>query len=75
MTLPNDHRISILLWQLVLIRPMDHELVPKHRKVTTKEERATLGPSSNLPALRSDDVIAQYLGLRNTVIVVDHQWP
>lgn len=62
-TLPSDRHISILLWSLVLLHPLDHELVPAHRRATP-EERARLTPVNLLPALRSDDAVAQYLALR-----------
>lgn len=50
-------------WSIVLVYPLDHELVPRHRRATATE-RARLGPRQCLPSLRSDDVIAQYLALR-----------
>ena len=61
-SLPTDHTVTVLPWALILMYPLDHELVPRHRRATP-EERARLGPASQLPTLRADDVIARYLSL------------
>ena len=58
-----EHRIDVLPWPLVLARPLDHDLVPPHRRATAAE-RARLRPLHHLPSLRADDVVAQYLALR-----------
>ena len=47
-----------------MMYPLDHELVPLHRKATAEERRALVGAPALLPSLRVDDVVAQYLGLR-----------
>jgi DNA-directed RNA polymerase subunit H (RpoH/RPB5) len=60
--LSTDHTVKILSWSLILLYPMDHELVPCHRKATD-EERSRLAPVSQFPILRADDVITRYLGL------------
>lgn len=62
-SLPTDHHVSILLWSLLCMYPLDHALVPRHR-LATREERARLTPVTQLPTLRADDAIAVYLGLR-----------
>lgn len=67
-SLPSDHDISMLLWTQVLLRPLDHTLVPRHRRATP-EERARLTPVTQLPTLRADDAVAQYLGLRSGEVV------
>ena len=73
---------SILLWSLVLTHPLDHELVPCHRRCTP-DEISSLGvrPSehttttrpeirlSQLPCLHSNDPIAQYLALKPGEVV------
>lgn len=61
-SLPPDHTIALLPWSLVLVYPLDHELVPRHRRATA-EERARLHPVHQLPALRVDDPVARYLGV------------
>ena len=64
--------VSVLPWTAVLVRPMDHELVPPHRRATPAERAAllrTAGALRNLPVLRSDDAIAQYLGLQHGEVV------
>lgn len=67
-SLPSDRHISILLWSLVLVYPLDHELVPHHRRATAAE-RARLAPVNQLPTLKADDPVAQYLGLRPGEVV------
>jgi DNA-directed RNA polymerase subunit H (RpoH/RPB5) len=63
-----------------MIYPLDHELVPPHRRATPEEVIAMLGTSklhatqsnaklSQLPCLRSDDPIAQYLSLKPDEVV------
>ena len=64
--------------------PLDHEMVPYHRKATAEERRAVLRnqPANVLPLLRTDDPVlrgttadprapsaAQYLGLRTGDVV------
>ena len=59
-------RLSVLSWQLVLMYPLDHDLVPRHRRATADDLRL-LAPlhihrrGTMLPALRADDPIVQYL--------------
>lgn len=67
-TLPADRHINLLLWSLILLRPLNHQLVPTHRRATA-EERARLRPVKHLPVLRADDAIAQYLALRAGEVV------
>jgi DNA-directed RNA polymerase subunit H (RpoH/RPB5) len=61
-------RLHIVAWTLVLLYPLDHQLVPRHRKATVEDlkllPRGTLRRPSCLPAIRSDDAIVQYLGLK-----------
>ena len=47
----------------MLLYPLDHDLVPTHRRATPEERRA-LAPVNRLPLLCLDDPVVQYLGLR-----------
>lgn len=61
--------ITVVPWSVVLMYPLDHELVPHHQRATA-EERARHAPvRAHLPVLRSDDPIAVYLGLRSPDVV------
>ena len=59
--------LCVIPWSLVLMYPLDHTLVPQHRRSTVaalEQERGLhIGSAKLLPALGSDDPIAQYLGL------------
>ena len=66
-------------WSLVLTQPLDHELVPRHRRCT-RDEIASLGAQlaatragharlSQLPCLQCSDPIAQYLALKPGEVV------
>jgi DNA-directed RNA polymerase subunit H (RpoH/RPB5) len=59
--------IAILSWVAVLTRPLDHEIVPAHRKATGDDLRqmgVARAARALLPSLRASDPIVQYLGLR-----------
>lgn len=59
--------LRVLPWSLVLMYPLDHTLVPKHQRASLADMLRETGLRTlsvrNLPALRADDPIAQYLGL------------
>ena len=60
--------VTVVPWSLVLTYPLDHELVPRHRKAADDDLRRIGGlrlprGTASLPALRADDPIAQYLAL------------
>jgi DNA-directed RNA polymerase subunit H (RpoH/RPB5) len=67
--------ISILPWVAVLTRPLDHEIVPAHRRATADDLRqmgVARAARALLPSLRASDPIVQYLGLRiGDVVRVD----
>ena len=60
--------VTVLPWTAVLARPLDHEIVPPHRRATDDDLRAAgllaRAARAHLPALRASDPIVQYLGLR-----------
>lgn len=56
--------LVVLPWMTVMLRPMDHVLVPPHRLVTDCP-----WPKSVLPRLMRTDAVAQYLGLRSGEVV------
>ena len=72
---------TIIMWSLVMVYPLDHELVPPHRRATSDEVDILLGPRkpgvgriganklSQLPCLRLDDAIAHYLALKPGEVV------
>ena len=41
-SLPPSHRITILPWAVVMMYPLDHDLVPPHRLATPEERAACL---------------------------------
>lgn len=55
--------VALLPWNVILMFPLAHELVPSHR-LATPEERRAIRSVHALPVLRSNDVVAQYLGFR-----------
>lgn len=58
---------SVLPWTLALTYPLDHEIVPPHRRATAADLRdagLTRCKPSVLPAVRSDDPVVRYLRLR-----------
>lgn len=67
--IPTGDRITVLPWQLVLIRPLDHQMVPAHRRATLADlaELDAMGIGHRrgalLPNLCASDPVAQYLGL------------
>lgn len=71
-------RLSVLTWQAVLIAPLDHALVPPHRRATAEDlallDRMAIGHRRGalLPTLPAHDPVAQYLGLRaNDIVRID----
>lgn len=66
---PFQNDIGVVSWAVVLLYPLDHEMVPPHRRATPEERAALRVPLSMLPVLRRDDAIAQYLGLQHGDVV------
>ena len=69
-------QVRLIPWYVVLMYPLDHQLVPVHRKATAEDlkllPRGTLSRRNLLPAIRSDDIIVQYLGLHvNDIVRID----
>jgi DNA-directed RNA polymerase subunit H (RpoH/RPB5) len=81
----NDVQVTIIPWSLLMTYPLDHTMVPTHRRASPDEVCRLLGCSNGgtshhhrkaterkanlLPCLRTDDPIAQYLGLETGEIV------
>lgn len=68
---------TVVPWTLVLTYPLDHEIVPPHRRATPADLRAA-GLSrckpGLLPAVRSDDPVVRYLHLRvGEIVRIDRQ--
>jgi len=66
--------LQIFYVKELLYNPMKHVLVPKHEKINEEEAKQILSlylikHKNQLPAIKKDDVIARWLGLRHGDIV------
>ena len=64
--IPIGCRISIVRWWIVLMRVVDHVLVPPHEHISREE---CPWPASTLPKLLRSDPIAMYMGFRTGDII------
>lgn len=69
-------RFRMIAWNLVLMYPLDHHLVPRHRRATPSDLKllppGALKRRNILPSIRFDDAIVQYLGLSvNDIVRID----
>lgn len=69
-----DGFMNIFLCKELMYNPMNHELVPKHEKITEEEgkklmENLQLKSKTQIPLIQRTDVIARWLGLAKDDIV------